>query len=326
MEQYKPPLIFLLPEPRALSYITGYLNVYGSGLEAGLYFTDTDKDYVYRYRMDRPYFDTLFSTPIPPRGLFTRYSARLTFDRTKFWIINSSDVSDILYKTSLFGIVEESFQLPYSDPGPIVWADVDVRKGISPSILALLPVSAKRGATIDVDIFGGGFKPGTGTTADFGTGIQINSVSFVLQTQLRINITIAIDAPLGKRNVKITNPNGQSAKLDSAFEVTQTSSTTPYLWIADQTLGPPSQRYLYKIKLTDTTVVQEWKTSDVTADGVQGIAFDGTNFWLCASGTARSLFKIDVSGYFVSHSRNSSPPKYKRRHFTRNVWQEGYYG
>jgi hypothetical protein len=280
------------PEPRALTYSNGYLNVYGSGLEAGLYFTDTDKDYVYRYRMDRPYFDTLFSTPIPPRGLFTRYPAGLTFDGKKFWIINSSDVSDILYKTSISGVVEESFQLPYSEPGPIVWADVDVRKGISPSIIAILPVSAKQGATIDVDVFGGGFKPGTGTTADFGTGIQINSVSFVLQTQLRINITLAVDAPLGKRTIKITNPDGQSAHLDSAFEVTQTS-TTPFLWLADQASG---QRYLYKIRLTDTAVVKEWQTSDVTADGVQGVAFDGTNFWLSSSGTTRSLFKIDVSG------------------------------
>lgn len=280
------------PEPRGLTYINGYSNVYGSSLEAGLYFTDTDKDYVYRYRMDRPYFDTVFSTPIPPRGLFTRFPAGLTFDGTKFWILNSSDVSDILYKTSYNGILEESFQLPYSNPGPIVWTDIDVRKGIPPSIVALLPTSGAQGATLEVDVFGGGFKAGLGTVANFGTGIQVNSVTFVLQTQLRVNISIAPDAPLGKRNVKITNPNGQFAQLDSAFEVTQTT-TTSYLWLADQAAG---QRYLYKIRLTDTAVVKEWQTSDVTSDGAQGVAFDGTNIWLIASLTTRSLFKIDVSG------------------------------
>lgn len=308
------------PEPRALSYINGYLNVYGSGLEPGLYFTDTDKDYVYRYRMDRPYFDTLFSTPIPPRGLFTRYPAGLTFDGTKFWIINSSDVSDILYKTSITGLIEESFQLPYSDPGPIVWSEVDVRKGIPPSITAMLPTSGARGTSLNVDIYGGGFKTGTGTIVDFGPGININSVSLILQTQLRISITIAVDAPLGKRTVKITNPNGQSANLDSAFEVTQTT-TTPYLWLADQATG---QRYLYKIRLTDTTVVKEWQTSDVTSDGVQGIAFDGINFWLSASGTTRSLFKIDVSGTSLVTLSTIPLSNINGGTLRGIVWQQGY--
>ncbi len=308
------------PEPRALTYLNGYSNVYGSGLEAGLYFTDTDKDYVYYYRLDRPHFDTLFTTPIPPRGLFTRYPAGLTFDGNKFWIVNSSDVSDILYKTSYSGIVEESFQLPYSDPGPIVWANVDVRKGVSPSIVAILPVSGAQGTTIDIDVFGGGFKPGTNTSADFGSGIQINSVSFVLQTQLRVNLTIAADALLGKRTVKIINPDGQTAILDSAFEVTQTT-TVPYLWLADQALG---QRYLYKIRLTDTTVVKEWQTSDVTADGVQGVAFDGTNFWLSSSGTTRSLFKIDVSGTTLATLSTISLPNIIGGTLRGVVWQQGF--
>ena len=308
------------PEPRALTYSSGYLNVYGSGIEAGIYFTDTDKDYVYRYRMDRPYFDTLFSTPIPPRGLFTRYPAGLTFDGSKFWIINSSDVSDILYKTSILGVVEESFQLPYSDPGPIVWADVDVRRGTPPSIVAILPTTGSRGTTTDVDIFGGGFKPGTGTTASFGTGIQVNSVSFILQTQLKANITIAIDAPLTKRKVTITNPDGQSASLDSAFGVTQTT-TTSYLWLADQASG---QRYLYKIRLSDTAVVKEWQTSDVSADGVQGVAFDGTNYWLSVSGTTRSLYKIDVSGSTLGTLLTISLPNITGGTLRGIVWQQGF--
>lgn len=307
------------PEPRGLTYISGYSNVYGSGIEAGFYFTDSEKDYVYRYRLDRPYFDTLFSTPIPPRGLFTRFPAGLTFDGTKFWIINSSDVSDILYKTKYNGVLEETFFLPYSEPGPIVWADVDLRQGLPPSIVAVLPTSAAQGATLDVDVFGGGFQ--AGSTADFGSGIQVNSVTPVLQTQLKVNITISPSAPLGKRNVKITNPNGKIAILDSAFEVTQTSSAIPYLWIADQASG---QRYLYKIRLTDTTVVKEWQTSDVTSDGVQGVAFDGTNIWLCASGTTRSLFKIDVSGTSLSTISTIPLPNIVGGTLRGIVWQQGF--
>lgn len=307
------------PEPRGLTYISGYSNVYGSGIDAGFYFTDSEKDYVYRYRLDRPYFDTLFSTPIPPRGLFTRFPAGLTFDGTKFWIINSSDVSDILYKTKYNGVLEETFFLSYSEPGPIVWADVDLRQGLPPSIVAVLPTSAAQGATLDVDVFGGGFQ--VGASSDLGPGIQVNSVTLVLQTQLKVNITISPSAPLGKRNVKITNPNGKIAVLDSAFEVTQTSSAIPYLWIADQASG---QRYLYKIRLTDTTVVQEWQTSDVTSDGVQGVAFDGTNIWLCASGTTRSLFKIDVSGTSLSAVSTIPLPNVVGGTLRGIVWRQGF--
>lgn len=281
------------PEPRGLSFVTAYTDVYNRGPNTGLYYSDVEKDFVYFFRYDRPYFDTLFSTPTPPRGDFTRYIAGVTHDGVNFWLVNSSDVSDILYKVSYKGLVLDQFDLPYSEPGPIVWSNVDVRKGLPPTIVAVSPNTGLIGSTLDVEIYGTGFKPGANLTVDFGTGISVNSVSFILNTQLRANITISSSTTAGKRDIIVKNPDGVTAKLDSAFEVTQTL-LTPYLWVADQT---STQRFLYKIRLTDTTVVQEWDYSDVTNSvGVQGVAYDGTDIWICASGTARTIYKVDVSG------------------------------
>ena len=134
-------------------------------------------------------------------------------------------------KLQYLGVVEESFQLPYSDPGPIVWADVDVRKGISPSISCSTSCqSLNEELQLMLIFLAEDLNPVPVQQQASEQAFKINSVSFVLQTQLRINITIAIDAPLGKRKVKITNPDGQSASLDSAFEVTQTT-TTPLLMV-----------------------------------------------------------------------------------------------
>lgn len=280
------------PEPRGLTYVQGYTNVYNSGIGNGIFYSDVDKDYIYYYRNDIPYFDTLFSTPVPPRGNFTRYIVGITHDGDHFWLVNSSDVSDILYKVTHTGMVKDQFNLPYSQPGPIVWSSKDVRKGLPPTIVALSPNTGLVGTTMDVEVYGTGFKPGAGMTADFGSGINVNSVNFILVTQLRINISINADALPGKREVTITNPDGMIAKLDSAFEVTQTQ-LIPYLWVTDQASG---QRYLYKIRLTDTTIVQEWETGDVTSDGIQGLAYDGSDLWMVSSGTSRTVFKVDVSG------------------------------
>jgi len=280
------------PEPRGLTYVPAYVDVYGSGINAGLYFSDTEKDYVYCFRYDRPYFDTSFSTPVPPRGDFTRYIVGITYDGNHFWLVNSSDVSDILYKTTASGVVLDEFQLPYSQPGPIVWSNKDLRKGNPPSILAISPVSGVIGTSVDVEIYGIGFKPSSGLSVSMGEGITVNLVSFINTSQLNVSINIAQDAVPGKRDVVVTYPDGQTAKKDSAFTITQTL-LTPYLWVADQASG---QRNLYKIRLTDTTVVQEWATSDISSDGVQGVGFDGTDIWIVTSGTSRSIYKIDVSG------------------------------
>jgi len=292
------------PEPRALSFVKSYTDVYNRGPIQGLYYSDVDKDYIYSYRYDRPFFDTLFSTPTPPRGNFTRFIAGVTHDGANFWLVNSSDVSDILYKISYRGLVLDQFDLPYSQPGPIVWSDVDVRKGLPPVIVAVSPNTGLVGSTFDVEVYGNGFKPGAALSADFGAGITINSVTFILNTQLRVNITISANASPGKRDVVIINPDGVQARLDSAFEITQTL-LTPYLWVADQASG---QRYLYKIRLTDTTVVQEWATSDLTSDGMQGVAYDGTDIWLCASNVTRTIYKVDVSGASLGiHSSFPAP-------------------
>ncbi|NLH61687.1 MAG: hypothetical protein GX452_09815 [Ignavibacteriales bacterium] len=291
------------PEPRGLTYVTEHFNVYGSGPGSGLYFSDSEKDYIYYYRYDRPRVDTIFSTPVPVRGNYTRYIAGITHDGRHFWLVNSSDVSDILYKAMYNGVIIDQYELPYKQPGPIVWAPKDLRESPPPAILALTPASGVIGSVVDVDIYGTGFKPGA-VTVSFGAGITVNQIEFKNTSLINVKIEISPLATPGKRDVTVTNPDGSSAKLDTAFEVTQTL-LIPYLWVADQASG---QTYLYKIRLTDTTVVQEWATEDVSSAGIQGVAYDGTDIWLCASSTIRTIYKVDVSGISIGVKSSFAVP------------------
>ena len=56
-------------------------------------------------------------------------------------------------------------------------------------------------------------------TADFGSGITVNSVTFISSSSLSVSITIQGTATPGSRNVTITNPDTQSDTLTNGFTV-----------------------------------------------------------------------------------------------------------
>jgi len=277
------------PEPRALTYSDAIKNIYGSGIDAALYFTDTDKDMVYSYRIDRPCVDTLFSTPTPPRGAFTKYPAGLACDGSNFWLVNSSDVSDLLYKINSSGAVLERYNLPYDDPGPIVWASSDLRTAVQPKITSISPSTAELNTTFSMTVYGSAFRMSGEIAANLGDGITINSISVVSQTQLTLDVTVAAGAELGKRNLTITFSGSLSATAENIFEVVE-KAVTPYLWAADL-----ASYIIYKVNLDDETYVQ-YNSTDITSTGVQGLAYDGSDIWLCASGTDRHIYKVTYDG------------------------------
>ena len=83
------------------------------------------------------------------------------------------------------------------------------------------PASVEAGATnVNVTVTGtavsgsGFFDPGAGfpnhlAATVSGTGVTVNSVTFVNPTQLTMNVSIASNASLGGRTVDVTNPDGQ---------------------------------------------------------------------------------------------------------------------
>jgi hypothetical protein len=278
-------------DPRGLTWAPDHLDEYHRTFAGGLFYTDVEKNMVYRYTPWSGLFDTLFSSPTPPRGSYYIYPVGITSDGSNFWILNSSGPADHLFKVSGAGVVQDRFDLPYGSPGPVVLTSVDVRVPPSPLILSVTPNTGVLGSTLAVEIYGNSFKSGSGLTVSFGDGITTDSVGYLSPSQLHVIITIAGDALPGKRNCTITNPGGNTVTADSCFTIT-TVPVVAYLWLADQ-----SSSTMYQIRVSDTTVIRSWDTKVVSPSGSpQGLASDGTNIWLCASGTDRHLYKLNTTG------------------------------
>ncbi len=293
------------PEPRGLTYVGPNGDAYGRGAEVGLYYTDVTTNRIYKFRTERSQFDTAFAAPIPPRGTSYIYPVGITFDGKNFWVVNSSNTADHLHKLSYNGREEQRLDLPFGQPGPIAWTSQDVRTAIPLTLTAIVPNSAMRGVNVQVDMYGTGFRPGPSLAVDFGAGISTIATQFLTAGQLRCDISVASDAEYAKRNVTLTNGDGRVLIADTAFAVTPVPPLAGHLYLADQQSGG---YVIHKIRAADTLLVKSWPTTSVSSGSPQGIAFDGTNLWLCASGTDKRLYKLDTTGTLTALNVLSTPP------------------
>ncbi len=90
-----------------------------------------------------------------------------------------------------------------------------------PTVSSTSPSSLGQGATAqNVTVVGANFA--SGAIASFsGTGITVNSTTFVDGGHLTANVTISASAPAGARNVTVTNPGGGgSGSCSGCFSVT----------------------------------------------------------------------------------------------------------
>jgi hypothetical protein len=94
-----------------------------------------------------------------------------------------------------------------------------------PTLLSISPSSAKQADTVEVAIGGSNFKAGAQLNFS-GSGITVNSVSFHSSSELSANLTVALNAPLGLRDLILTNPDSKTATLPGAFSVTSASALT----------------------------------------------------------------------------------------------------
>ncbi|HEY1902662.1 MAG TPA: Ig-like domain-containing protein [Terracidiphilus sp.] len=91
-----------------------------------------------------------------------------------------------------------------------------------PELLAVVPSSGVQGLTSSPVTITGAFTTfvnGT-TTANFGTGITVNSVTVTSATQAQANITVQPTTTLGYRNVSVTTGT-QVVNLTNGYQVTQ---------------------------------------------------------------------------------------------------------
>lgn len=87
-----------------------------------------------------------------------------------------------------------------------------------PTITALSPAVGNQSATLDITISGINFSGASSLL--FGTGISVNRFTVINSSQITANISIAVDATTGTRDVQVTTPGG-SFTLPAGFNVIQ---------------------------------------------------------------------------------------------------------
>ncbi len=113
----------------------------------------------------------------------------------------------------------------------------------APSIESLSPSSRAQGATAQtILVKGANFESGAGLAVSLsGTGITVNSTSFVSTTQVSANITIAANATTGTRTLTLTNPDGTMATatftVNAPPSVTSTSPSSRGQGASNQTVA-----------------------------------------------------------------------------------------
>jgi hypothetical protein len=80
------------------------------------------------------------------------------------------------------------------------------------------PNKGARGATLSVDILGSHFR--AGAVAKFGSGVTVNSITFINSGQLTVQIAISSGTTTGARTVKVINPDKGTGSCVGCFTVT----------------------------------------------------------------------------------------------------------
>ena len=94
-----------------------------------------------------------------------------------------------------------------------------------PGIASMSPISGEQGKTLELTILGMHFIDGAEVSFSPSIGITVTLVEFINHMELKVTVTIAQDAPIGSKDVTVTNPDGQSDTLEGGFAVTEAKPT-----------------------------------------------------------------------------------------------------
>lgn len=282
-------------EPRGLCFVGPNANAYGAGAPEGCHYTDIEDDLVRSFDVGRQTFRTLtYPAPVGPRGVNYVYPVGIFFDGVSFWTTNSSGVADYLFRLDYLGAVEQRVDLPFQQPGALVWVERDLSSAGAPVVLGAAPNTGGPGARKAVVVTGDGFR--SGLSVDFGAGVAIDSVTSVTWTQFTAHITIASNAVPGPRNITVTNPNGLQGSGADLFSIVESDPSLGYLWILDT-----GNKVLHRYSINEKRVLHTYSTAPVAPGGsVQGLAFDGMHLWLAAAGSDDIVAKVDTTGGVLS--------------------------
>ena len=91
----------------------------------------------------------------------------------------------------------------------------------APTVTGVSPNTEAQSVTVSVTVTGTGFVAGASLATVFsGTGVTVNSTTYVSATSLTVNITVSASAPNGTHTITVTNGDGCTATSGSIFTVT----------------------------------------------------------------------------------------------------------
>jgi subtilisin family serine protease len=189
-----------------------------------------------------------------------------------------------------------------------------------PTVSSVAPNQGAPGAAVSVTITGSGF--GIGSTASFGAGITVSSLTVASATQLTATLTIAAGAAPGARDVTVTNSVGGGGTLAGGFTVVGAGPANLALtyngMLRDRvgqgntalapdgaldgtltvTLSAPGGRTVTGLRL-DSNAPGVWDTSSGTEFWVLAVAPTLDGAVLNAPGTMAVNFPVADGGSFV---------------------------
>lgn len=109
-----------------------------------------------------------------------------------------------------------------------------------PQINSVTPNRGRQGETLTLTIAGSRFNPNTSVRFS-GSGISVNSINMINPSTLQVGISIAGTAPVGLRNLIVSNPGNRFAVLRNAFTVIASQPVpvapicgTESVWVRDR--------------------------------------------------------------------------------------------
>jgi 6-phosphogluconolactonase (cycloisomerase 2 family) len=152
------------------------------------------------------------SLTVDPSGRFV-YVANLLSNNVSTYAIDGST-------GALTPVADSPFPTGVEPLSVTTTAGPGAPRNIPPTITSVFPQSGIQGQTItNFTANGTGFQSGAIVSFSGVAGLALNS-STVTATQITGNLDIAIIAAVGPRDVIVTNPDGQQARLSSGFTVT----------------------------------------------------------------------------------------------------------
>jgi hypothetical protein len=104
---------------------------------------------------------------------------------------------------------------PLLVPGDTNQSDDIFMKAVdSPTIGTVTPSAVSRGTTATLTVTGTGFRPGTWAWVG-GSGVRVDSVTFVSSTSVQVSVTVAAGAATTARDLNVGVPGPGAGVIDS---------------------------------------------------------------------------------------------------------------